>query len=147
MHVCNVATAMLCDHHRPNVSGTSISIYISGETKLLDDPYNVYFAYEGAADTMEQFPCKIMMVQESYNQQFWAFGLAKNSSLTKVFNHRVFVARQSGIWFSEFNKVRGIKDKGPCQASDGNKGGRYVHHHPFRRDNAFMLLGGHYCLP
>ena len=78
---------------------------------------------------MEQFPCKIMMVQESYNQQFWAFGLAKNSSLTKVFNHRVFVARQSGIWFSEFNKVRGIKDKGPCQASDGNKGGRYVHHH------------------
>ena len=46
-----------------------------------------------------------MLAHESYNKQLWAFGLNKNSPLENVLSHRMFVARQSGAWNSEFNRV------------------------------------------
>ena len=71
----------------------------------MNNPNDIFFAHEGAANSMDNFPCKMIQARESYFKQFWSFGLSKNSSLEKVLNYRLFVARQSGVWNSEINDI------------------------------------------
>ena len=59
-----------------------------------------------------------MMLPESYSPQYWAFALTKNSPLLKLFNHRIFLIRQSGLWQSKFNKVPVIKQQSCDLSSD-----------------------------
>ena len=42
----------------------------------------------------------------NFSPQYWAYGLTQNSSLQKLLDHRIFLIRQSGVWSSEFNKVK-----------------------------------------
>ena len=77
----------------------------AGEMRVMNNPNDIFFAHEGAANSMDNFPCKMIQAKESYFKQFWSFGLSKNSSLEKVLNYRLFVARQSGVWNSEINDI------------------------------------------
>ena len=115
---------------------------VEAEKRLLSSPYNVYFQYESAADFMQSYPCKIMMLAQTYryffcffpclkerlytkvtknsnsnfSPQYWAYGLTQNSSLQKLLDHRIFLIRQSGVWSSEFNKVKQNLKQVSCSA-------------------------------
>ena len=43
---------------------------VEAEQRLLSSPYNVYFQYESAADFMQSYPCKIMMLPQTYRYFF-----------------------------------------------------------------------------
>ena len=95
----------------PSKEWFNISGNLEAERIMLKDPFAVYFQFSGAADAIPGYPCSITMLPESYSPQYWAYGMPKNSSLLKLFNHRIFLIRQAGLWQSSFNNIPVIKEQ------------------------------------
>ena len=90
------------------------------EDRIVRTGTAAFFVFEDAYQTMEHYPCQVMMSMDSYSSFQWAYGMEEDSPLLKLINYRLNLMRQTGTWAASYHNSPKKSYSNLC--SDSNQG-------------------------